>query len=371
MQQYCFCFIRKMASNILKSSVQALQSQYPWIKTPLIIQAPMRVLAGPKLAATVSEAGGIGFIGPGEKPEHLQNYFEEASELISRSTTLSSKNLGVLPLGFGIQTWAGDLNITTGILKKWADSTPPAIAWLFAPRHGQHEIDEWAHEIRSISPRTKIWIQVASVKDAIAAASSSDAPDVLVVQGSDAGGHSLSQGAGIITLFPEVTDALASIGSLIPLIAAGGILDSRGASAALALGASGTALGTRFLCTPEANIKTGYQEAILSATDGGQTTVRTQLYNHLRGTTNWPAGFDARAIVNASWRDHLAGVEFEDLKKLHAEALEKGHAFGSDQGRTATYAGTGIGLVRDIRPAAEIVDEVRKGADKVWKAVYE
>jgi nitronate monooxygenase len=256
------------------------------------------------------------------------------------------------------------------ILKHWAKSTPPAIAWLFAPRHGQKELDEWAREIRKSSPKTRIWIQVASVKDALAAATSADAPDVLVVQGSDAGGHSLSQGAGIITLLPEVADALLATSggsSQIPLIAAGGISDSRGVSAALTLGASGAALGTRFLCTPETVIKSGYQEAILEANDGGQNTVRTQLYNHLRGTTNWPAGFDARGIVNATWRDHLAGIEFEALKKSHAEAVEKGEAFGAEKGRTATYAGTGVGLVRDIKPAAEIVQELRYGTERIWQ----
>jgi nitronate monooxygenase len=96
-----------MAANILKSSTRVLRSQYPWIQTPLIVQAPMRILAGSRLAVTVSDAGGIGFIGPGEKPEHLQDRLQEASDLLATTDE-------VLPLGFGIQTWAGNLNTTSG-----------------------------------------------------------------------------------------------------------------------------------------------------------------------------------------------------------------------------------------------------------------
>jgi nitronate monooxygenase len=151
------------------------------------------------------------------------------------------------------------------------------------------------------------------------------------------------------------------------VIAAGGIMDHRGAAAALTLGASGIAMGTRFLASSEANISAGYQNHILAASDGGQTTVRTQLYNHLRGTTNWPAPFDARGLINASWRDHVAGMPFEENRQLFAEAAKKGDAGWGNQGRLATYAGTGIGLVREVRSAGEIVESVRNGSVELVK----
>ena len=66
----------------------------------------------------------------------------------------------------------------------------PRAVWLFAPRHGQAELDEWAKRIREVSRETKIWIQVPSVADAVGAMKSEQKPDVLVVQGADAGGHS-------------------------------------------------------------------------------------------------------------------------------------------------------------------------------------
>ena len=258
---------------------------------------------------------------------------------------------------------------------------PPVAAWLFAPRHGQKELDEWTASIRAATNgHTKIWIQVASVKEAKAAASSNERPDVLVVQGTDAGGHSRTRGAGILTLLPEIADALKDImltttknkqnsGQTvlpIPLVAAGGIVDSRGVVAAAALGAAASALGTRFLVSDEANINAGYVRHVLSATDGGQSTVRTQLYNHLRGTMDWPAGFDARGLANASWRDHEAGVSFEILKERHAEAASRGEkGWGKEEGRLATYAGTGVGLIRERLGAGKIVEEIRRGVKVV------
>lgn len=125
----------------LQPAIRTLSSHYPWTSTPLIVQAPMRILSGPKLAVAVSEAGGFGFVGPGEKPEHLQTELNESVALVSQSKRLASHLAasGVLPVGFGIQIWAGDLAITCQILREVAESHPPAAIWLFAPRKGRDE----------------------------------------------------------------------------------------------------------------------------------------------------------------------------------------------------------------------------------------
>jgi nitronate monooxygenase len=326
----------------------------------------MKVIAGPRLAVAVSSAGGIGFIGPGAHPSDLESSLSEARSLISSSSLSQfAKEQGTLPIGVGFQTWAGDLAVASEILERYR----PRAVWLFAPRYGQGELDEWTKRIREVSSETKIWIQVASVADAVAAATSEQKPDVLVVQGADAGGHSRSKGAGIVTLLPEVFDAVngGEAEGHIPIVAAGGIVDSRGAAAALVLGASGVAMGTRFLASSEATINRGYQRHVVEAGDGGQSTVRTQLYNYLRGEMNWPKGWDARGLVNESWRDHERGVEFERNRELYKEAVGKGEQGWGDQGRMATYAGTGIGLVREVKGAGEIVEEVRSGIGKVLR----
>jgi nitronate monooxygenase len=88
----------------------------------------MKALSGPALAVAVSEAGGLGFIGPGDRPEILKQDLDDAANLVSQSkrlsthlsgsATSSSMSGGVLPVGFGIQTWAGDLAKTTSILRQ-------------------------------------------------------------------------------------------------------------------------------------------------------------------------------------------------------------------------------------------------------------
>lgn len=181
-------------------------------------------------------------------------------------------------------------------------------------------------------------------------------PDVLVIQGSDAGGHGLARSSSIITLLPECADTLQKEGfGHIPLIAAGGIVDGRGAAAALTLGADGICMGTRFLITPEAIISKGYQEAVLKAKDGSVSTARTSLYDRLRGTHGWPKLFNARGLLNHSFWDHEKGMDEVENTRLYEEAVKMGDAGWGDQGRMTTYAGTGVGLVHKTLDRKSVV----------------
>ena len=198
----------------------------------------------------------------------------------------------------------------------------------YRPRETK-QLQEWALGVRSATDnKTKIWIQVTSVREALDAVQAAK-PDVLVVQGTDAGGHGAAQGAGIISLVPETIDAVKELctSSSLPLpsfIAAGGISDGRGVAAALTLGAQGVCLGTRYLAASEATIAQGYQGAVLRASDGGSTTIRSSVYDQLRGTTEWPPGYGGRGVINASFRDHEAGLSFDDNKKLWIDGRELG-----------------------------------------------
>lgn len=318
----------------------------------------MRVMSGPDLAVAVSSAGGLGFIGPGIKTQDSMADLREASSIL-RKSKLFSTSLGsvesVLPIGVGFQLWSDDVEIAADAVKE----LKPCAAWLYAPRNGQKDLDNWSLKIRTASPQTQIWIQIGTLAEAKELLRSSQLPDVIVVQGSESGGHGRAKdGLGLISLLPEVADTAA--GSQIPLFAAGGIADGRGAAAALCLGASGIVMGTRFLAASETRISRGYQNEVIRADDGAVNTTRTLLYNHLRGTFGWPEEYMPRTIINKSYIEQQRGASFEDLKKLHDEAQKAGDSGWGPEGRLATYAGASVGLVHEVKDAATIVQEVRE-----------
>ncbi|KAJ5477404.1 hypothetical protein N7539_007548 [Penicillium diatomitis] len=341
-----------------------LLSRFAWATSPFIVSAPMRVMSSPALAFAVSQAGGLGFIGPGAKTQDTETDLEEAKKLVEKAKT-SSNSFGessrgdqpTLPVGIGYQLWGDDIEVAVRAIERFR----PCAAWLYAPKNGPQDFDDWSRRIRQASPKTEIWIQIGTLAEARQLLQNSEKPDVVVVQGAESGGHGRAKdGLGLMTLFPEVADVMK--GSEINLLAAGGIADGRGVAAALCLGASGVAMGTRFLAATEARISKGYQEEIVRASDGAVSTTRTLLYNHLRGTFGWPPEYSPRTIINKSYEEHTAGRAFDDLKALHDEALKGGDSAWGPEGRTATYAGAAIGLIHDVASAGEIVHHIREEA---------
>ncbi|KAK3115194.1 hypothetical protein LTR53_005698 [Teratosphaeriaceae sp. CCFEE 6253] len=337
----------------------SLQQRLPWTQSPLIINAPMGGHAGAALAIAVTKAGGHGQIGAVADMNDLASHLARVEQALPRYN-------GLLPIGVGLLPFIIDLDDALPVLEKYK----PAVVWLFAAK----ELADYAvcaAQIRRVIPGVQIWVQVGSVAAALAVAEDCK-PDVMCVQGLDAGGHGFEKGAGIVSLFPEVADALTTAGhDSTPLVAAGGIADGRGAAAAFALGAQGVVMGTRFLSAPETQLHPIYRKAVLAAHDGGQTTVRAKLFDELRGPNMWPLSYDGRSIVMESWIEHADGSGIEEIRRLHAEAgkAEDG-GYGVDgRGRTAMWAGTGVGLVRKEQPAAEIVEEVRRQVVEVLEGV--
>lgn len=166
----------------------------------------------------------------------------------------------------------------------------------------------------------------------------------------------------MIPLVPEVVDALARERLRIPVIAAGGISEGRGVAAVLTLGASGVALGTRFLACNEATIAKGYQDEVVRIHDGGVSTVRSKLYDVLRGIVNWPKAYDGRGAANRSYLDAQSGMSDDENRQLYEEEMQKGDQGWGAEGRMTTYAGTGVGLVREVKSAEGILQELSTDA---------
>ncbi|ETN38399.1 uncharacterized protein HMPREF1541_06434 [Cyphellophora europaea CBS 101466] len=334
-----------------------LRADYPWLTAgaPIVIGAPMMRISMAKLSVAVSAAGGIGFLAAGFDLSGLSGDLTQVRDLL-KSITITTKD-DILPIGVGFQNWGADMQLAINALAEH----PVAAVWFFAPKQ-LSDLMAWTKVIRESSGgRTKIWIQVGTVGEALEVAKTSK-PDVLVVQGSDSGGHGIAQRASIVTLLPEVADVLAKEGVSTPLIAAGGILDGRGSAAALALGADGICLGTRLLACEEAVIAKGYQDEILRVSDGGVSTVSTKIYDAVRGIQGWPDAYTGRGVANQSYLDHLQGMDDVENAALYKGAVEQGDAGWGPSGRMTTYAGTGVGLVTSVKAAREIVTEVQRDA---------
>ena len=334
----------------------ALTDEYPWTQAPIIACAPMRLIALAPLAVAVSRAGGLGFIGAGEDLSELHKHMQHAKELLEQSPIAGAGAVpGVLPIGIGFINWGADLSTALEVVEKYV----PAAIWLFAPKKNE-DLVQWADEIRNATKgKTKIWIQVGTVADARELTKMCK-PDVLVVQGADAGGHGLERGASIISLLPEVADALKhdSMGN-ISLVAAGGVVEGRGVAAALALGADGVAMGTRFLASVEATIAKGYQDDVLRSRDGGISTARSRVYDALRGIDGWPIRYGGRGIINESFLDAPNGEITQENMQRYQRALGEGDQGWGEHGRLTAYAGTGVGLVKDVVSVRQILEDVR------------
>ncbi|KAF9883195.1 hypothetical protein FE257_003882 [Aspergillus nanangensis] len=314
-------------------------------------------IALPALAVSVSAAGGLGFLAAGFDVSSLEERLQETLSLVSQPNSGLHhiyQERGTLPIGVGFINWGADLPRAMAAIEKYK----PCAVWLFAPRSQPDDLVPWVEQLRSRVPgyQPQIWVQVGLVAEAVAVAKVLR-PDVLVVQGSDAGGHGLAQSASVLTLVPEVCDTLhAQQMGQIPILAAGGIVDGRGVTAALALGASGAVMGTRFLASLEANVAHGYQAEILRSTDGGTSTVRSTVYDRVRGIAGWPDRYNGRGVINQSYIDAVEKHMGDDENRaLYEDELKKGDMGWGPHGRLTTYAGTAVGLVRETMSAADIV----------------
>ncbi|KAI1465102.1 inosine monophosphate dehydrogenase [Daldinia caldariorum] len=342
-----------------------MKSWFPTTASPLIINAPMKGVANIKLATEVAKVGGLGFIQFGRDFEPGSSTLKQLDDELSQAWKLlgleTSKDDGsTLPIGVGILTYMPSARhfgeTVVPILKRHR----PAAIWLFAPSPETPEThSNIVKEIKSQgSPwNPKIVVQVGSVAAAREAAT--HGADIIVAQGVDAGGHQWAQGAGIISLVPEIIDVVRNEfpDREIAVWAAGGIGDGRGAAAALALGAEGTVLGTRYIVALESDAQDYKKKAIIATSDGGFNTVKSYFHDHVQGDLSWPELYDGRAIVTPTYQDHASGVPLEESQKRLKAAQESG-----DVSKLVTWSGTGVGLIKKEQPAAEITKEVREQA---------
>src|SRR6478752_5699856 len=180
--------------------------------------------------------------------------------------------------------------------------------------------------------------------------------DFVIAQGTEAGGHT-----GTVATMPLVPQIVDQVGERVPVVAAGGIFDGRGLAAAIALGADGVWLGTRFIATPEARTVTGYKDALLRAHEDGTVISR--------GFT----GKTLRAIRN-KWTQHIEEhpEELSKFPEQMAVALENNalHLGGDettpvDPDRECYPSGQGVGAINELVPAGDLVHQIVADAEAV------
>lgn len=268
-----------------------------------------------ELAAAVSESGGLGIIAAGNAPgEVVRDEIKKLKELTDK------------PFGVNIMLMSPFAEDIVDIV---CDEGVPVVT-TGAGNPGKHikRFKEKRITVIPVVPTVALAIRLERL-----------GVDALIVEGTEAGGH-IGE-LTTMTLIPQVADAVN-----IPIIAAGGIADSRGVTAALALGADGVQVGTRFVCSTEAKVHPRYKEQIVKAKDRDAIV------------TGRSTGHPVRVLKNKFTREFLdvekTGVEASVLEEMGAGRLRSAVIDGDiEQG--SVMSGQIAGLVCDIKPCKDII----------------
>ncbi len=297
------------------------------IEYPILLAGMGGVSMAP-LVAAVSNAGGLGVMGAAAlSPDDLRTEIRRTKALTTRPFAVDL----LAPLPQMIVPYLPVL---------YEEEVRIFVAGLAVPE--KHVAEMKAHGL-------KIMVMTGKVKHAVRAEQAG--ADVVAAQGTEAGGHTGE--IGTLALVPQVVDAVK-----IPVVAAGGIVDGRGVVAALALGAQGAVIGTRFIATPEATAARQYREALVRAEQ--DETVRTRAYS----------GKPLRALKNP----YIAELEGDPGKmrpfpeQLMISSQRNVMAYWrseADPEKTCFPAGQGVGGFRTIKPAGELLREIVAQAEAV------
>ena len=307
---------------------EALQIDHP------VMLAGMGGVSYHRLATAVSEAGGFGCLGASTMAD------DQMREEIAAVRQATDKPFGVdllTALPRGLEDKVRDI----------IDGGATAfVAGLGVPR----EVVELCHA------RGLVVVNMCGkARHAIEAVEAGC--DIVVAQGTEAGGH--TGRVATMALVPQVVDA---VGDRVPVVAAGGIVDGRGLAAALALGADGVWIGTRFIATPEARSVRGYKDVLLRSHE--DDTVVTRAYT----------GKTCRVIANSYTQPYENGeAQAERFPEQILRTMQEGvnHLGGDestpgvDPDREFFPAGQGVGAIDSLVPAADLVHQIVDEAEAV------
>lgn len=297
------------------------------IKYP-VFQGGMAWIADGKLAAAVSEGGGLGIIAAGNAPgDYVREQIRIARKLTDK------------PIGVNIMLLSPSADEVARVV---IDERVEVVTT--GAGNPSKYIKDW------IDAGIKVIPVVASV--AMAKLMTRLGASALIAEGGESGGH-----VGELTtmvLVPQVCDA-----TNLPVIAAGGIADGRGVAAAFMLGAQGVQMGTRFLSATECSIHPSYKEKILKATDLCTMVTGKRL------------GHPVRSLRTQFARDYskaeYGGMSDDELEAMATGSLRRAVQDG-DNDKGCFLSGQIASMVKKEQPAAEIIREVMEGAEPVLRS---
>lgn len=294
-----------------------------------VMLAAMDLVADARLAAAVSDAGGLGLLGGGYGNAA---WLERELRLLEAAREARGTRFGV-----GFITWS--LARQPALLAQALAARPEAVWLSFGdPR-------PFAEAIHAAGAQLVCQVQtVAMAREALAAGA-----DVIVAQGAEAGGHGVSRGT--LALVPAVVDAVAG---QVPVLAAGGIADGRGLAAALMLGAEGGVLGTRLYASQEAAGHPAAKQRIVEAS--GDDTLRSLVFDASRRNI-WPAPYTGRCLLN----DHARRWQGRELDLLREPGEVDHYLAARERGDfdvAAVIAGESAGLVHDLPSVQDLLERI-------------
>ena len=291
------------------------------VRHPIAL-APMGGSAGGALAAAVSNGGGLGLLGGGGgEPEWLERELAVVADGTDK------------PWGIGFLSWA----IEVGTVERALMRNPRAVMLSFG------DPTKFVESVRQAG--AALIIRATDIEEARQAVDLG--ADVIVAQGTEGGGHGARRGRSTLPFVPIVVDLAAPT----PVLAAGGIADGRGVAAALALGAAGALIGTRFQATVEALVDPAISAAIVEGR--GEDTERNTVLDIARGS-RWPARYSARTLGHPfleQWRgreDELAADT--DAKRAYQDLVARG-----ELPTLPVWASEAIDLITDRPSASDLV----------------
>lgn len=287
------------------------------------------------LVGHVSKAGGLGVIGASFVAP------DEVAAMVDRARVITDRPIGI--------------NLLLHAAEDRVDEVLGYEAAVFSTAWPRDDQDLTAIFARAHERGAKVMHMAATLPDAQRAAEAG--ADVIVAQGTEGGGHVGLMGTYVIVR--QVAKAVAPL----PVLAAGGVADGAGLAAALALGAAGALLGTRFLATDEAPVEPYLKDAIVRS--DGHDTVITTVADTLSGR-DWPGAYDR--IARTRFVEKWLGREPELRKRRDEvwESLERADESG-DVDNMLMWFGQSAGLVENVLPAEDVVHQVAREADEILR----